>query len=172
MRGIMLLHAVFIFFSSILVCLLVPGIAIALFLAGFFLMFMAVGTIYHMRVLRIVLISLAPTLLVVATILYMSLYVASVSLAFGLLEFFYVLQAVFWPFVLAPLIAQQYYVYGKPYAKAVSALAISILSMLLSLVTAAMPIYALTYLAFCIIMYVLEKEYGSERSQTSARAEQ
>ena len=171
MRGLVLLHATFIFFSSILAYFLVPTVAIALFVVGLFFMFMAVGAVYHMHMRRIVFFSLAPTLFVVVAILSVLYVVSPVSLAIGLLEFFYVLQVVFWPFILTPLIARQYYVYGKHYSRVASTFSLSILAMFLSLFVAAMLIYASIYLAFCIVLlHVLEKEYGSEGIQTPAKA--
>ena len=171
MRRPVLLHVTFIFFSSILAYFLVPAVAIVFFVVGFFLMFMAVGAIYRMHMWRVVLFSLAPMLFVVLAILSVLHVVSLISLAIGLLEFFYVLQAVFWPFVLAPLIVRQYYVYGRHYSTIAFTFSLSILAMLLSLVIVVMPVYASIYFAFCIIlMRVLEKEYGLGSTQTPAKA--
>jgi len=171
MRGLVLLHATFIFFSSILAYFLVPTVAIALFVVGFFFMFMAIGAIYRLHVQRMVLFSLTPTLLVVLVIFGVLQIVPPISLAIGLLDIFYVLQSVFWPFTLTPIIARQYYVYEKHYSRVASTFSLSILAMFLSLFVAAMLIYASIYLAFCIVLlHVLEKEYGSEGIQTPAKA--
>ena len=143
-----------------LACLLVPLPSIVLFLAGLFFIPMAVGAAYRMRTRLILVCSSALTLGAVLIILYATLKAPRVSVAVGLLDFFYVLQAFFWPFVFLPLLVRQYYVHKKPYSAAASAFILSVLAALLSLVTAFMLVYAAVYLVFCVALgWVLGRGY-------------
>ena len=161
MRLPMILHSALIFFSCVLAYLLVPLSSIVLFVAGLFFMLVAVGTAYCIRTHLILVYSSASTLFAVLVILYVSWAVPLVSVAIGLLDFFYVLQAFFWPLALLPLIARQYYVHGKSYSAVASAFILSVLAALLSLVTAFMLVYAAMYLVFCVVLvWVLGREYG------------
>lgn len=165
MRIWMLLHAIFIFFSSVMAYLLIPVASIVLFLAGFFLMFVAVCLIYRVDMWRAVFFSLIPVLFVSATILALVGTVSLVSIAIGLLEFFYVLQVFFWSFALVPFIARQYYVYGRRYDNVVLVFLVSVFAALLSLFVGIMLVYASIYLVFCVVLaYVFEREYASSHS--------
>ena len=164
MRLPMVLHALFIFFSCLLAYLLMPMPSIVLFMVGFFFMFVAVGAIYRFDVRRVLVLSLASVLPIVLIVLYAGQGIPPISMAMGLLETFYVLQAALWPSLLLPLMTRQYYVYGKPYTGVVSTFLLSILTALLSLFIAVMPVYGSIYLVFCIaLLGMLEREYGSKR---------
>ncbi len=161
MRLPMILHSALIFFSCVLAYLLMPLPSVVLFLAGLFFMLVAVGVAYRIRTHLILVCSSASTLFAVLVILYVSWVVPLVSVAIGLLDFFYVLQALFWPPALLPLVARRYYVYGKSYSAAASTFILSVLAALLSLVTAFMLVYAAMYLVFCVVLvWVLGREYG------------
>ncbi len=141
--------------------ILVPAPSIVLFVAGLFLMFMCVGAIYRLHMWHSIALSLVPTLFAVSVMLHVIHEVSLVSLAIGVLESFYVLQALLWPLLLMPLIVRQYYVYGRQYLPVVLVFVLSVVVMLLSLFFVAMPVYAAMYFVFCVsLLWVLERMYG------------
>jgi len=157
----MILHSILIFFSCVLAYLLMPLPSIVFFVAGLSFMLVAVGTAYRIRTHLILVYSSALTLGVVLIILYAAWVVPLVSVAIGLLDFFYVLQAFFWLSAFLPLVARRYYVHGKSYSAVASTFILSVLAALLSLVTAFMLVYAAVYLVFCVALgWVLEGGYG------------
>ena len=158
----MILHSFFIFFSCLLAWLLFPTLSIVFFVVGVFFMFVAGGLVYCLRVRCVLVFSFMSMLLVVFVVFCAGCCVPLVSLAVGLLEFFYVFQVVFWSILLLPFVAQQYYVSGRPYAGVLSAFFFSVLAALFSLFFVAMPVYGSIYLVFCfVLLWVLEKNYGA-----------
>ena len=148
----MILHSIFIFFSCLLACLLLPALSILFFLAGLFFMFVAVGVVYRMSIWRIFVFSIMPVLFVVAIVIYVGMEIPIVSVALGLLDFFYVLQSALWGFLLLPFVARQYYRFGEINYGIVFSLCLSVLVSLLSLFVVLIIVYDLVYMFFCFIL--------------------
>ena len=154
----LILHSLFIFFSCVLIMLPYDAPAVAsifLFLAGLFIALLIAGRAYIPNIKHALVI---PTIILgslALLIVYLCLEYPAIVIALSVLDVFFILQVIFWPVALRPIligyntynnIGSKYYVF-----------ALSVIVAILSLLTGYPILYGALYVLFCVVM---ERQLG------------
>lgn len=155
MKTLMILHSSFILLSCILVMLsydIFVMASILLFLAGLFVVSYIVGKVYFYSLKQVLIFMVIMSGFLVFVIGYLCIILPVIVVAVSILDVFFILQAVFWPLALRPILMCSNS--GNHVNKRYSAFILSIVAAFLSLFVGYQVIYGAIYLVFCIMMVV------------------